>query len=113
MKVHIKWYVVISSSLRLLMKVWIWYRCQDGIENYYLHDGEQSGFYKKVHIKNTKQEEECSCNLYIPRNEWVSIYLTKAALKRMFNYIFNMEKVDLRFSYIHIIFAIIRIIGEL
>ena len=50
-KVHIKWDVVISSSLRLLMKVWIWYRCQNRIEHYYHHDGEQLDFHKKVHIK--------------------------------------------------------------
>ena len=43
--------VVISSLLRLLMKVWIWYRCQNRIEHYYLHDGEQLDFHKKVHIK--------------------------------------------------------------
>ena len=30
-KVHIKWDFVISSLLRLLMKVWIWYRCQNKI----------------------------------------------------------------------------------
>ena len=46
-KVHIKWDVVISSSLRLLMKVWIWYRCQNRIGNYYHQDEEQLGFYKK------------------------------------------------------------------
>ena len=43
--------------------MWIWYRCQNRIENYYHHDGEQLGFYKKVHIK-TGQKEGCSCNLY-------------------------------------------------
>ena len=32
------------------------------------HDGEQLGFYKKVH-QNTEQKEGCSCNLYITRNE--------------------------------------------
>ena len=71
-KVHIKWDVVISSSLRLLMKVWIWYRCQNRTESYYHHDVEQLGTYK-----NTEQKEGCSCNLYIARNEWVPIYLTK------------------------------------
>ena len=33
------------------MKVQIWYRCQNRIENYYDDDGEQLEFYKKVHIK--------------------------------------------------------------
>ena len=65
-KAHIKWDVIISSSLRLLLKMWIWYRCQNRIENYYLHDKEQLGFYKKVH---SKHREKCSCNLYIARNE--------------------------------------------
>ena len=32
------WDVIIPSSLRLLLKAWIWYRCQ--IENFYHHDGE-------------------------------------------------------------------------
>ena len=57
-KVHIKWDVVISSSLRLLMKVWIWYRCQNRIENYYHHDEEQLGFYKKVHIKTQSMSKK-------------------------------------------------------
>ena len=35
--------------------MWIWYRCQNRIENYYHHDGKQLGFYKNVHIK-TEQE---------------------------------------------------------
>ena len=47
-KVHVKW-DVISSSMRLLMKVSIWYRCQNRIANYYHQDEEQLGFYKKVH----------------------------------------------------------------
>ena len=45
---HIKWDVIISSSLRLLLKVWIWYRSQNRI---YHHHGEQLGFYKKINIK--------------------------------------------------------------
>ena len=55
---HIKWDVIISSSLRLLLKVWIWYRCQNRIENYYQHDGEQLGFYKKVHIKTQSKKKD-------------------------------------------------------
>ena len=38
-KVHIKWDVVISSSLRLLIKVCICYRCQNRTKYYYHHDG--------------------------------------------------------------------------
>ena len=72
---HIKWDVIISSSLRLLLKVWIWYRCQNRIENHYQHDWEQlDRFYKKTQFP---------------------IYLTKAILKRTSNVIFNMKKVDL------------------
>ena len=36
----------ISSSLRLSLKVCVWYRCQNRIENYYDHDGGQLTFYK-------------------------------------------------------------------
>ena len=35
------WDVIISPSLRVLMKVWVGYRCQNRIEKYYHHDGEQ------------------------------------------------------------------------
>ena len=46
-----KWDVIISSSLRLLLKMWIWYGGQNRIENYYHHDEKELSFYKKVHIK--------------------------------------------------------------
>ena len=49
---HIKWDVVISSSLRLLMKVWIWYRCQNTIKNYFDNNGEQLDFYKNYISKH-------------------------------------------------------------
>ena len=46
------WDVIISPSLRLLLKVWLWCSCQNRIEEYYRHDGEQLTFYKNViHIK--------------------------------------------------------------
>ena len=49
---NIKWDVIISASLGLLSKVWVWYRCQNRIENYYYHDGDQLSFYQEVlHIK--------------------------------------------------------------
>ena len=50
--------------------MWIWYRCQIRIENYYHHDREQLGFYKKAHMK-IEQNEGCSCNFNIAstRNE--------------------------------------------
>ena len=42
----------VSPSLRLLLKVCVWYRCQNRIKKYYHHDGEQLTFYQTVlHIK--------------------------------------------------------------
>ena len=40
------------------MKVQIWYRCQNRIENYYDDDGEQLEFYKKVHIKTQSKKKD-------------------------------------------------------
>ena len=37
--------------------MWIWYRCQNRIENYYHHDEEELGFYKKVHIKTQRKKD--------------------------------------------------------
>ena len=71
-----------KSLLRLLIKTWIWYRCQNRIENYYHHNGVLFGSYKKVHIRTQSKKEGCSCqscNLYIARNEWLPIYLAKTA----------------------------------
>ena len=51
--------------------MWIWYRCQNRIGDYYHQDEEQFGFYKKVHTasenhrhQNTEHEQKkgCSCN---------------------------------------------------
>ena len=61
----------------------------------YHHDGEQLGFDIKSTYQNTEQNEVCSCSLYVARNEWVPIYLTKTVLKRTSNSIFNKEIVDL------------------
>ena len=69
------------------------------MENYYQHDGEQLGFYKKAHMK-TEQREECSCNFILLVNETknkkerILIYLTKNVLKRTLNAIFSMKKVN-------------------
>ena len=63
---HIKWDAIIFSSLRLLLKMWIWYRWSNRIENYYHHIGEQLAFYKKMHI--SKHRGGCSCNICIARN---------------------------------------------
>ena len=54
-----------------IIKVWIWYRCQNRIGNYYHQDEEQLGFHKKVHrawenhrYQNTQYEQKrgCSCD---------------------------------------------------
>ena len=75
---HIKWDVIIPSSLRLLLKVWIWYRCQN--RKLYHHDGE---------TQNTEQKA-----LYY-KKQGIAIYLTKTALIRTSNAIFNTKIVDL------------------
>ena len=60
-KLCIKRDVIIFSSLQLLLKVWIWYRCQNTYQN-------------------KQQKEGCSCNLYIiARNKelqfiWQKLY---------------------------------------
>ena len=51
------------SSLRLLLKVWIWYRCQNRIENCH-HDGQQLGFYKKAHMKAQNKKNDVLVTLY-------------------------------------------------
>ena len=50
---NIKWDVMISSFLRLLLKIGTWHSCQNRIEKYH-YDGEQLGFYKKVDIKTQR-----------------------------------------------------------
>ena len=40
------------------MKVWIWYRCQSRIENYYHHDEQQLGFYKQIDIKTQSKDKD-------------------------------------------------------
>ena len=54
----------ISPSLRLLLKVCVWYRCQNRIEKYYHHDGEQKYYISKHRLS----KEECFCNLCIAVN---------------------------------------------
>ena len=59
----------ISPLMRLVLTMWVWYRCQNRIEKYYHHDGEQLTFYQKVlHIKTHRLREECRCNLWIAIN---------------------------------------------
>ena len=39
------------------------------IRKFYHHDGEQLGFYEKIHIKTQSKRKRGSRNLYIARNE--------------------------------------------
>ena len=48
----------------LLLKVWIWYGCQNRIENYYHHVGEQLGFYK-INKRNDKRFNNRGYSLFI------------------------------------------------
>ena len=81
------------------MKVRIWYRCQNRIENYYHHDEEQLGFYKKLHIKMQSMSKKKDVLVILDRKKQMSfrvfIYLMKTVLKKTSNCIFNMEKVEL------------------
>ena len=79
---HIKWDVIISSSLRLLMKVWIWYRWQSTTENYYHHDRGQLGFYEKAHIKTQSKKKDALVTLHGKKLR-TPIYLKKTVLKRI------------------------------
>ena len=62
------------------------------IENYYHHDEEQLMFYKKVHIKTQGIKKD----VLVILAQWrTPTYLIKSVLKRTWNAIYNMEKVDL------------------
>ena len=62
---HIKRDVTISSLLRLLWKVWIWYWCRNKIENYITSMENNKVFIKKYISTRTG----CSCNLCIARKK--------------------------------------------
>ena len=95
----IKWEVIISSSLRMLLKVWIWYKYQNSLQNYYHHDGEQLGFYKKFISKHTGSAKRRMFlkSLYCKKQR-NPIYLKKTALNTTPNAMFNMKKVNLEES---------------
>ena len=71
---HIKWDDIISSSLRLLLKMWICYRYQNRIENYTTMMENGYVFIKKY---ISTHRPGCSCNLYICKKRRIPIYLTK------------------------------------
>ena len=89
---HIK--LDVTISLRLLLKVWIWCRCQNRIEKYYRHDGEYLGFYKKVHIKTHSLSKENDNLSILLLQETKNSYLLDI-LKTATNAIFNIAKIDL------------------
>ena len=75
---HIKWSVITSSSLRSLLNVWIWYKCQNRTENNYHHDEEQLSFHKYIsNHTEAEQKEGSSC-----KKPSILICLTKAMLKK-------------------------------
>ena len=76
-KTHIEWDVIISSSLRLLLTVWIWYRCRNRIENYYQYDWQELGFYKKVHMKRTSFLWNTTGQLLLQKDTLAQIFLCK------------------------------------
>ena len=82
------------SIVKIIAECWFWYRCQNRIEKYYHHDGEQLTFYQKVlHIKTHRlRKEECFCNLCIAMN---SNLLEENRTKTKSNATFNMKEVDL------------------
>ena len=55
--------------------MWIWYRCQNRIENYYHHDEEQLGFYKKVHIKTQSMSKKKDVLVILHRKKRMSFNL--------------------------------------
>ena len=88
---------------KILLKVWVWYRCQKWIERYYHHPGEQSTFYQKVHIKRHRLRKE-ECFLYCNKFQFMTILKTKTILKTMWHIVnvllktndtFNKKEVDL------------------
>ena len=57
------------------MKVWIWYRCQNRIENFYHRDEEQLGFYRKAHIKTQSMSKKKDVLVILHRNKQMSFNL--------------------------------------
>ena len=76
------------------MEVWIRYRCQNRIENYYYHDGEQLGFYKNVRIKTQSKKKNVFAFYTLQETSEFHLFEKKTLLKRTSNCIFNMKKVD-------------------
>ena len=60
-------------------------------ENYYHHDEEQLGFYKKVRIKTQSKKKDVLVILQSKNSN----FLTKTVLKRTLNAKFSMKKIDL------------------
>ena len=65
----------------------------------YHHDGEQLGFYEKVHIKTQSIKKDML--VMFSKKRKIPVYFTKTVLKRAPNIIFNMKKVGLDESYLN------------
>ena len=64
-----EWDINISSLLRLLLKVQIWYRLNNNIEKHYYHDGEQQlRFHKNIQIYRSSKK----------KNAWNALLLHSA-----------------------------------
>ena len=55
--------------------MWIWYRCQNRIGNYYDQDEEQLGFYKKAHIKTQSMNKKKDVLVILHRKKGMSFNL--------------------------------------
>ena len=55
--------------------MWIWYRCQNRIGNYYDQDEEQLGFYKKAHIKTQSMNKKKDVLVILHRKKQMSFNL--------------------------------------
>ena len=73
------------------------YRCQNRIENYYHHDGEQLLF-KKIYIKTQSKKKDVFVIILLQETKNSNLYnqnCTQNVKNRTSNAIFNMKKVDL------------------
>ena len=68
---HINWDVIISSSLRLLSKMWIWLQMitDVNIEQKIIITMMKNNYFLKNFTSKTEQKERRSCNYIIARNE--------------------------------------------
>ena len=83
---HIKWDILIFSSSRLLLKVWIWYRCQN--RKLLSPLWRAIRFLEKSKFQNPhklSEKKACPCNLCIARNEEFQFIWQKPFSKKTSN----------------------------